>query len=124
MATHQACLARKGVALKANHERGEPGFSTPLAPVLKTGTRYTGMQSHSTAEAHAQVRAQRATLEAFQWRHGISPDASGTIAEAYSTLNQGGSDELFPSNATISCHGTLQSAGNASWPLYRRTRQC
>jgi hypothetical protein len=35
----------------------------------------------------------------------------------------GGSDVRILSTATISCHGTLQSAGNASWPLCRRARQ-
>ena len=42
-------------------------------------------------------------------------------------LQMGGSDDLHVydlSHGPIGCHGTLRSAGNASWPLYCRARQC
>jgi hypothetical protein len=60
----------------------------------------------------------------FQWKHGISLDAGGTLMGC-ATPSRGGSDDHIISYALsclIGCHGNLQSAGNASWTLYGRAR--
>ena len=60
----------------------------------------------------------------FQWRIVRRPPKawclSGTVAEAYSTPNGGsnGNDLSDHVRAVVGCYGHLQSAGNASRPLY------
>ena len=67
--------------------------------------------------------AQRATLaKHFQWKHGISLDAS-VLSLGRVPHQIGGSDERDLSRHIFECHGNLQSAGNASSPLYCRARQ-
>jgi hypothetical protein len=74
-----------------------------------------------------------------RWKHGaaslatresfsvVAWDGGGTRRWGVCHIKEGGSDVLhvsYLSHGPIVCHGTLQSAGNASWPLYRRARQC
>jgi hypothetical protein len=64
--------------------------------------------------------AQRATLaKHFQWKHGISLDAS-VLSLGRVPRQIGGSDERDLSRQPIGCHGNLHTAGNASSPLYCR----
>ena len=75
----------------------------------------------SKTARRARACAQRATLEHFSVEALISLHAGDTLAAACATPHRGGSDVLYRSDhvrAIVDGHGHLQSAGNASWPLY------
>jgi hypothetical protein len=65
------------------------------------------------------------TREVFQWKHG-KPRREWYRGLGVSHAKEGGSNDVYLSDhgrADIGCHGHLQSAGNASSPLYGRARQ-
>jgi hypothetical protein len=62
--------------------------------------------------------AQRATLEAFSVEAWSKPRSERTLVTVLTKPNRGGSNVLYVNDTMAHCLRHLQSAGNASWPLY------